>query len=41
MNIDIHNHFYPQAYMDELVKGGSYASVGRDAQGRILVKRDY
>jgi aminocarboxymuconate-semialdehyde decarboxylase len=37
MNIDIHNHFYPQAYLDELVKGGGYASVGRDAQGRLLI----
>jgi aminocarboxymuconate-semialdehyde decarboxylase len=37
MNIDVHNHFYPEAYMEELGKGGGYARVERDAQGRLLI----
>ena len=37
MNIDFHNHFYPKAYIDELSKGGGYARVERDEQGRLLV----
>jgi aminocarboxymuconate-semialdehyde decarboxylase len=37
MNIDVHNHFYPEAYMKELSKGGGYARVERDAQGRLLI----
>ncbi len=37
MNIDVHNHFYPKAYMEELSKGGGYARVERDAQGRLLI----
>ena len=37
MNIDVHNHFYPKAYMEELGKGGGYARVERDAQGRLLI----
>ena len=37
MNIDVHNHFYPKAYMEELGKGGGYAKVERDAQGRLLI----
>jgi aminocarboxymuconate-semialdehyde decarboxylase len=43
MNIDVHNHFYPKAYMEELSKGGGYARVERDAQGRLLIhyKGDY
>lgn len=37
MNIDFHNHFYPRAYLEELGRGGGYAKVGRDAQGRLLI----
>ncbi len=37
MNIDVHNHFYPEAYMEELGKGRGYARVERDAQGRLLI----
>jgi aminocarboxymuconate-semialdehyde decarboxylase len=37
MNIDLHNHFYPEAYMKELGKGGGYARVEKDGQGRLLI----
>jgi aminocarboxymuconate-semialdehyde decarboxylase len=37
MNIDLHNHFYPEAYMKELSKGGGYARVEKDGQGRLLI----
>ena len=37
MNIDVHNHFYPKAYLDELSKGGGYARVEKDEWGRLLV----
>jgi aminocarboxymuconate-semialdehyde decarboxylase len=37
MNIDVHNHFYPEAYMEELGKGGGYARVKRDTSGRLLI----
>ncbi len=37
MNIDFHNHFYPKEYMEELSRGGGYARVERDPQGRLLV----
>jgi predicted TIM-barrel fold metal-dependent hydrolase len=37
LNIDFHNHFYPRAYLEELGRGGGYAKVGRDAQGRLLI----
>jgi aminocarboxymuconate-semialdehyde decarboxylase len=37
MNIDVHNHFYPEAYMEELGKGGGYARVERDTSGRLLI----
>ena len=37
MSIDVHNHFYPEAYMEELGRGGGYARVGRDAGGRLLI----
>jgi len=35
--IDFHNHFYPKAYIDELNKGGGYASVTKDERGRLLI----
>ena len=37
MNIDVHNHFYPKSYLDELSKGGGYARVEKDTSGRLLV----
>ncbi len=37
MNIDLHNHFYPKAYMDELSRGRGYARVEEDGQGRLLI----
>jgi aminocarboxymuconate-semialdehyde decarboxylase len=37
MNVDLHNHFYPEAYMKELAKGGGYARVEKDGQGRLLI----
>jgi aminocarboxymuconate-semialdehyde decarboxylase len=37
MNIDVHNHFYPHAYIEELKKGKGYARVTKDEQGRTLI----
>ncbi len=37
MNIDFHNHFYPDAYIQELKKEKGYASVSTDNQGRLLI----
>jgi aminocarboxymuconate-semialdehyde decarboxylase len=37
LNIDIHNHFYPGAYIDELKRGEGYASVSKDEYGRLLI----
>jgi aminocarboxymuconate-semialdehyde decarboxylase len=37
MNIDVHNHFYPHEYIEELKKGKGYASVSTDKQGRLLI----
>lgn len=37
LNIDLHNHFYPKAYIEELSKSGGYARVERDGQGRLLI----
>ena len=37
MIIDFHNHFYPEAYIEELKRGKGYASVTRDDQGRLLI----
>lgn len=37
MKIDVHNHFYPKAYLDELSKAGVYAKVERDDKGRLLI----
>ena len=37
MNIDVHNHFYPKSYLDELSKGGRYARVEKDVHGRLLI----
>jgi len=35
--IDVHNHFYPKAYLDELRRASQYASVEVDPQGRMLI----
>jgi aminocarboxymuconate-semialdehyde decarboxylase len=37
LNIDIHNHFFPKAYLEELKKEKGYASVGTDSEGRMLI----
>ena len=37
MNIDLHNHFYPKLYLDELSKGKGYAKVDKDEKGRLLI----
>jgi len=37
LNIDFHNHFYPDAYIQELKREKGYASVSTDNQGRLLI----
>jgi aminocarboxymuconate-semialdehyde decarboxylase len=37
MNIDFHNHFFPEAYIKELKKEKGYAEVKTDSQGRVLI----
>jgi len=37
MNIDFHNHFYPDAYIQELKREEGYASVSTDDHGRLLI----
>lgn len=37
MNIDFHNHFYPDAYIKEIKREKGYASVSTDEQGRLLI----
>jgi len=37
MIIDVHNHFYPKAYLDEIAKGNCVAKPGRDASGNPLI----
>ena len=37
MNIDFHNHFYPDAYIQELKREKGYASVSTDEHGRLLI----
>jgi aminocarboxymuconate-semialdehyde decarboxylase len=41
--VDFHNHFYPKGYVDELKKGGGYASITTDSSGRLIAqyKGDY
>ena len=36
--VHFHNHFYPESYIDELSKGGGYASVNNDDKGRLIVQ---
>jgi aminocarboxymuconate-semialdehyde decarboxylase len=37
MIIDFHNHYYPDAYLDELRTGRTNARLEKDSQGRTLV----
>ncbi len=37
MIVDFHNHYYPDAYLEELERGKSNARVSRAADGRMLV----
>jgi len=37
LNIDFHNHFFPEAYIKELKKEKGYAEVRIDSQGRTLI----
>ena len=35
--IDFHNHFYPEAYIEEIRSGNCYALVTEDGQNRLLI----
>lgn len=37
MIIDVHNHFYPRAYLDAVKKGGCVAKAGTDGDGNLLI----
>ncbi len=37
MIIDVHNHFYPKAYLDALQKGDCVAKAGKDSSGNLTV----
>ncbi len=37
MKIDVHNHFYPMAYIDEIKKESRCATITTDKQGRMLI----
>jgi len=37
MIVDVHNHFYPKAYLDAVKKGGSVAKAAEDAAGNLLI----
>lgn len=37
MKIDVHNHFYPRQYLDELRRESRCATITTDVQGRTLV----
>lgn len=37
MKIDVHNHFYPMSYLEELRRESRCATITTDAQGRMLV----
>ena len=43
MILDVHNHYYPPEYLDELKKGGSSITVDEDAEGnpRVHYPGDY
>jgi aminocarboxymuconate-semialdehyde decarboxylase len=43
MILDVHNHYYPPEYLDELRKGGSTITVDEDAEGnpRVHYPGDY
>jgi len=35
--IDVHNHFYPPSYLEELKKGGGVAKVTEDGEGNYIL----
>ncbi|MGI6662311.1 MAG: amidohydrolase family protein [Bacillota bacterium] len=37
MIIDVHNHFYPKAYLEMVKKGGCVAQAGQDEEGNLLI----
>lgn len=37
MVIDVHNHFYPKAYLDMVQEGGCAAEAGRDNEGNLVI----
>ena len=43
MILDVHNHYYPPEYLDELKKGHSTITVDEDAEGnpRVHYPGDY
>jgi len=36
--VDFHSHFYPKSYIDEIKKGGGYAKLETDTQGRMIMQ---
>jgi len=38
MNIDVHSHFYPSQYIEELKMGGGYAYIEFDEYGSMIIK---
>jgi aminocarboxymuconate-semialdehyde decarboxylase len=38
MNIDVHNHFYPPQYIEELKIGGGYASIDFNGHGNLIIR---
>lgn len=40
MILDFHNHFFPQAYLQELAKGKARATVEKDGEGRTIMVTD-
>ncbi len=37
MIIDVHNHFYPRAYLDAVKRGNCVARAGQDPDGNLLI----
>jgi len=38
MNIDVHSHFYPSQYIEELKRGGGYAYIEFNEYGSMIIK---
>ena len=38
MRIDVHNHFYPQAYLDEVARLGGVVRLEEEGHFRIYTK---